>query len=140
VTVDRGTVSGLAGGEAVVSIDGLVGHVAQLFPGRARVRLITNYEAPVSVRVQRNRVIGVLEWDPATAKLRMRNVPASEEVAQGDTLVSSGLGGVYPEGLYVGRVESVRPDPMGLVQEIVVRPGARFNRLDELFLLIPNRP
>jgi rod shape-determining protein MreC len=137
LTVDRGTVSGLAGGEAVVSVDGLVGHVAEVFSARARVRLVANYDAPVAVRIQRNRVLGVVEWDPGAARLLMRNVPATEEVAEGDTLISSGLGGVYPEGLYVGSVEAVRPDPMGLVQEIVVRPGARFNRLEELFLLLP---
>ena len=60
-------------------------------------------------------------------------------MAQGDSLVSSGLGGVYPEGLYVGQVVSLGADPMGLVQEIVVRPGARFHSVEELFILRPTR-
>jgi rod shape-determining protein MreC len=140
LTIDRGASAGLSGGESVVSVDGLVGHVAQVFPGRARVRMVTNYEAPVAVRIQESRVLGVVEWEPTTARLHMRNVPASEVVAEGDTLISSGLGGVYPEGLYVGRVEAVRLDPMGLVQDIVVRPGARFSRLEELFVLRPLVP
>lgn len=140
VTVDRGRLSGLTGGEPVISVDGLVGIVAEVFPSRARVRLVTNYDAPVAVRIVRNRVLGIVEWDPGSARLLMRNVPATEEVAESDSLISSGLGGIYPEGLFVGSVESVRPDPMGLVQEIVVRPGARFNRLEELFLLTPVRP
>lgn len=137
VTVDRGRSTGLKGGEAVVSMDGLVGRVAEVYPSRARVLLVSNYEAPVAVRVQQSRVLGVVEWDPLSARMHMKNVPATEQVAEGDTLISSGMGGIYPEGLYVGRVESVRLDPMGLVQEIVVAPGARFNRLEELFLLIP---
>ena len=137
VTVDRGRSAGLKGGEAVVSIDGLVGRVAEVYSARSKVLLVSNYEAPVAVRVQQSRVLGVVEWDPLSARLQMRNVPATEPVAEGDTLISSGMGGIYPEGLYVGRVESVRLDPMGLVQEIVVAPGARFNRLKELFLLLP---
>lgn len=57
--------------------------------------------------------------------------------AGGFAAVSSGLGGVYPEGLYVGQVVSLGADPMGLVQEIVIRPGARFHSLEELFILRP---
>jgi len=140
VVVDRGRGSGLVGGEPVVSIDGLVGHVASVNSSRSQVRLVTNYDAPVAVRIQRNRVLGIVEWDAGTNRLLMRNVPATEEVSEADTLVSSGLGGVYPEGLYVGQVESVRPDPMGLVQEIVVKPGAAFDRLEELFILTPRKP
>lgn len=137
ITVDRGSGAGVVGGEAVMSVDGLVGHVAEVFPGRSRVRLLTHYESPVSVRIVRNRVIGILEWDPASGRHLMRNVAAPEDVAQGDSLVSSGLGGVYPEGLYVGQVVSLGADPMGLVQEIVIRPGARFHSLEELFILRP---
>ncbi len=140
ITVNRGTSSGLRGGEAVVSLEGLVGHVSELHGNRSLIKLVTNYDSPVAVRVERNRVLGVLEWDPATARLHMRNVPATEEVVPGDSLISSGFGGIYPEGLFVGTVESVRPDPMGLVQEIRVSPGARFNRLEELFILRPKSP
>src|SRR5262249_15012219 len=104
ISVDRGSSSGVVAGQAVVSIDGLVGSVAQVFAARSRVRVLTNYDAPVAVRIRRNRVLGVVEWDPGTARLLMRNVPATEEVAEGDTLISSGLGGVYPEGLFVGSV------------------------------------
>ena len=140
ITIDRGTSAGLSGTEAVVSVDGLVGRIVEIYSSRARVRLVTHYESPVAVRVQRNRVLGVVEWDPITARLHMRNVPATEEVAEGDSLISSGMGQYYPEGLYVGQVEAVQLDPMGLVQDIVVRPGARFNRLEELFVVRPLVP
>lgn len=46
ITVDRGSGSGVVGGEAVMSVDGLVGHVAEVFPGRSRVRLLTHYSRP----------------------------------------------------------------------------------------------
>jgi len=135
ITIDKGTSAGLTGEESVVSVDGLVGRIVEIDSGRSRVRLLTHYESPVAVRVQKSRVLGVVEWDPTTARLHMRNVPASEEVAVGDTLISSGMGLLYPEGLYVGHVEKVGLDPMGLVQDIVVKPGARFNRLEELFVV-----
>lgn len=137
ITIDRGTAAGLLGDESVVSVDGLVGRIVEIDRGRSRVRLLTHYEAPVAVRVQKSRVLGVVEWDPTTARLHMKNVPATEAVAEGDTLISSGMGLQFPEGLYVGRVEAVRLDPMGLVQDIVVRPGAHFNRLEELFVVMP---
>lgn len=137
LTVDRGNRHGLVGGEAVMSVDGLVGSVAEVFPSRSRVRLLTHYESPVSVRVMRNRVLGIVEWDPVSGHHFLRNVPVSEDVAAGDTLISSGLGGVYPEGLYVGRVDRIGEQPMGLVQEVFVTAGARFNALEELFILRP---
>jgi rod shape-determining protein MreC len=140
LTIDRGRSAGLSGGEAVVSVDGLVGRVVEVSGGTSRVRMVNHYEAPVGVRVQRNRVAGVMEWDPSAGRLSMRNVPATEEVAEGDTLVTSGLGGVYPEGLYVGRVAAVHLDPMGIVHDIAVTPGARFHRLEELFVLKPLLP
>jgi rod shape-determining protein MreC len=140
LTIDRGRSAGLEGGEAVVSVDGLVGRVVEVSGGTARVRMVNHYEAPVGVRVQRNRVAGVMEWDPGVGRLRMRNVPATEEVAEGDTLLTSGLGGVYPDGLFVGRVAAVELDPMGIVHDIIVTPGARFHRLEELFVLKPLLP
>lgn len=140
LTIDRGRSAGLTGGEAVVSVDGLVGRIIEVAGGSSRVRMVNHYEAPIGVRVQRNRVAGVMEWDPGLGRLRMRNVPATDEVAEGDTLLTSGLGGVYPEGLYVGQVESVHLDPMGIVHDIVVAPGARFHRLEELFVLRPLFP
>ena len=135
LTIDKGTRGGLTGEEAVVSVDGLVGRIVEIDANRSRVLLLTHYDAPVAVRLSKSRILGVVEWDPTSARLHMRNVPATEAVAVGDTLISSGMGQLFPGGLYVGQVEEVKSDPMGLVWDIVVTPGARFNRLEELFVV-----
>ena len=135
--IDVGRNRGLQGGEPVFTPEGLVGVVDEPRDRSSRVRLLRNREAPVGVRDTRSRVLGVLEWDPGRGRFEMGFVPRQADVAVGDTLVSSGLGGVFPMGLPVGRIETVTDAPQRMVKDIVVRPFARFHRLEEVFVLLP---
>ena len=135
INVGRG--QGLAGGEAVMTVRGLVGVVDQAGSGRSRVRLLRNESTPVSVRDTRSRVLGIVEWSPGEGRLRVSKVPFQADMAPGDTLVSSGLGGVFPAGLPVGRVTEVSEPPERLLKEVSLESFGTFFRLEEVFVLLP---
>ena len=134
--IDIGTRKGLRGGEAVMTVDGLVGVVDRAGGRLSRVRLLRNEDTPVSVRDTRTRVLGIVEWSPGDGRLRMKHVPLQADVAVGDTLISSGLGGVFPGGLAVGTVTAVEEPPERLLKAISVRPFGTFFRLEEVFVLV----
>jgi rod shape-determining protein MreC len=111
--------------------------VSEVGDGRSRVRLLRNEYTPVSVRDIRSRSLGVVDWDPGTGRLRVNQVPFPADIAVGDTLVSSGLGGVFPPELPVGVVTDVHEPPERLLKEVTVRSFGRFDRLEEVFVLLP---
>ena len=135
--IGAGSRDGIRGGEPVLTTDGLVGLVESAGGRRSRISLLRNLETPVGVRDTRSRVVGVLRWDPGEGVLRVDYVPKQADVAPGDTLVSSGLGGVFPPGLPVGEVSSVSDPPDRLLRDIAVRPFTSFFTLQEVFVLLP---
>jgi rod shape-determining protein MreC len=138
--INVGSHHGVAPGEAVVTVEGLVGVVEKVSSRSSRIRLLRNENSPVSVRDTRSRVLGIVEWDPGEGKLHVTKVPLQSDVAAGDTLISSGLGGVFPPGLPVGTVAEVRDSPERLLKDILLDPFASFFRLEETFVLIPQAP
>lgn len=135
--LDVGSDAGLRGGEAVLTVDGLVGVLDEVWSGRSRARLLRNEFTPVSVRDTRSRRLGIVEWSPGAGGFRVSQVPYQADMAVGDTLVSSGLGGVFPPDLPVGTVTEVHEPPEKLLKEVVVEPFGAFFRLEEVFVLIP---
>lgn len=134
--VDVDPRQGVTTGNAVMTVDGLAGVVDRVEGGRAYLRLLRNERTPVSVRAVRTRALGVVTWEPGRSRFRVDHVPYQAELAEGDTLVSSGLGGVFPPGLPVGTVARVESPPEQLLKEVELDPFARFHRLEEVFVLL----
>ncbi len=107
VVIDRGSLQGIAAGAPVVDETGLLGQVTRVYPWSADVTLVTDRDAVVPVQNQRTGERGVLYGAPDQGGLELRWMPASTDVRPGDTLITSGIDGVYPPGLRVARVVSV---------------------------------
>jgi rod shape-determining protein MreC len=137
--VDVGTGAGVGEGAAVLTVDGLAGVVDQVQGGRSRVRLLLSEATAVSVRNVRSRALGIVDWDPGQGRLRVDQVPYRADFALGDTLVSSGLGGVFPPDLPVGTVASVSEPPERLLKDVALDPFVAFHQLEEVFVLTPVR-
>ncbi|MFH0778344.1 MAG: rod shape-determining protein MreC [Candidatus Eisenbacteria bacterium] len=138
VLVDKGTSSGVREGWIACSTRGLVGKVAFAGERFSRVQLIINYNSPVSVRVQRSGVEGVVEWNPSLPnKLTMKFLQPDADIEAGDVIVSSGLGGVYPADLPVGWVSRVKMEKEQWEPYVEVRPFVDFSRLVEVALMAP---
>jgi|DewCreStandDraft_2_1066082.scaffolds.fasta_scaffold01655_17 rod shape-determining protein MreC len=135
LTVDRGARDGLRKNDPVVTADGLVGRVLEVYPTAARVLLVTDPRSSVGVLVRTSREAGLVEGQ-GTEVLRLRYLSRSAVLREGDVLVSSGLGGVFPRGLVVGTVVSVSRPVGALFQEAQVRPAADLSRLEEVLVIV----
>ena len=137
VTVNRGRRHGLERDAPVMAASGLVGRVVALGPGISQVELLSSSTAAVAVITSSSRARGVVRGaagDEGTSSYRLQFVPVGQQVAVGEEVISSGLDGLYPKGLLVGRVSRVR-EGAGLLLEIAIEPAVDFDTLERVFVL-----
>ncbi len=139
IIIDQGTRSGVAEGMTVTTPQGLVGQVVQVTPNTAKVLLITDVSSSVYSLIQSNRAKGVVNGS-RSGQLTMTFIPQGEHVQPGDRVVTSGLGGVFPEGLLVGTVTEVRQNAVDLYQEAQIRPAVDFGRIEEVLVIVNHLP
>lgn len=151
IVIDRGWADGierdrpvmadgsLAGGSPA---GGLIGRVRVITEHTSTVLLITDPNSSVDVMDVRSRVRGLLvgalkdtELHRPVALTQLEYVSQDSDIQQGDALVTSGMDGVYPKGLPVGRVHVLRKDAFGLFEEALVLPAADLSRLEEVIVL-----
>jgi rod shape-determining protein MreC len=125
-------------GRSLVAVTprGLVGQVVEQSLGFALVRSLASSRSAVHVIDSRSRVAGVVRSEGGVGSLlRMDHVPAQEDVAPGDTIVTSGQGTIYPRGIPVGTVVRVDAPEDALIKRVWVDPFVRFARLEEVALM-----
>lgn len=135
VLIDRGSQVGLRRNLPVVAPDGLVGRVVEVTPFTAKVQLITDPISASGGLLQRTRVTGIVSGNLG-AGLKVRYLPLLADVAVGDEVVTSGMGGVFPKGIPVGRVVAVERKSGALFQEAVLQPKVDLGRLEEVLILM----
>lgn len=135
LTIDRGADDGITRMMPVVVAEGVVGRVHAVSGGTADVLVLTDRNSSIAVRVDRTRaranVRGIGKPDLARLDYALR----SEDVIEGDLLVTSGTDGVFPRGLPVGKVTKVERNPHGLFQDARVAPAVDVTRLEELLVV-----
>ncbi len=121
----------------VVSAQGVVGQVHRVYEGYADVILVSDPRSRIDAISQRNRTLGVIEGlgHEADYRARVAYVTERDEVRVGDTMVTSGMGGVFPRELIVGEIVEVDLNTEGLFQEVVIEPTVDFARLEEVFVI-----
>jgi rod shape-determining protein MreC len=137
ITVNRGTSRGVALNAPVIAPGGLVGRVISVGPDVAQVQLLTDRDCSVGALLARTRARGVVAGSGEQASptgLTLNYVSNLEDVVEGDLIVTSGMDGIYPKGIAIGRVASVRNGPR-LFKLVTVEPAARLDRLEEVFIL-----
>lgn len=138
LTVNRGGRDGVVRNSPVVTPDGVVGRVIEVTPTAARVLLIADSRSALGVLLQPSRAAGVAEGR-GSDRLHLKYLSRTAVVRPGDRVVTSGLGGIFPRGLVVGRVVSVTREEGALLQEAEVEPAAALDRLEEVLILLPPR-
>lgn len=137
ITVNRGTAHGVALNAPVIAAGGLVGRVISLGSDVAQIQLLTDRDCSVGALLARTRARGVVAGSGEQASptgLTLNYVSNLEEVVEGDLIVTSGMDGIYPKGIAIGRVASVRSGPR-LFKLVTVEPAANLDRLEEVFIL-----
>lgn len=140
IVIDRGTQHGVQKNMAVVTARGLVGTVTDAGPISSKVQLILDPRAAAGALVQRSRVAGVVKGTPDDAMHpRLINVPRGQDMAEGDIIVTSGFGGIYPKGIMIGTVSAVKNDSGGLLHYAVIEPATDFQRLEDVAVIVASR-
>ena len=132
--LDKGTADGVRKGMAVVTPLGAVGQVVAVTARTAKVLLIADPNNGVDVLVQRTRARGIVSGSLDNGPI-LKYVKRSEDIQEGDRLVTSGLDGVFPKGIVVGSVTKVRKQTLGLFQHIEVMPAVNLARTEEVLVV-----
>ncbi len=137
LTIDKGSRNGVVVDLPVVTAGGLVGRIVRVTPRTSTVMLITDPKSGVGAMIRRSRDAGVatgqLGSDPL---LLLKMFSTKADVSPGDTVVTSGLSQIFPEGLKIGTVVEVFQGEFGLVTQATVRPAVDFDRLEEVLVIL----
>lgn len=134
VTIDKGSLDGLAINMPVTDSSGVIGQIIEVAPTSAVVRLITDEASGVSAMVQSTRAQGILQGQP-DGTLRLEYVSVDADVKEGDIIVTSGIGGIYPKGLPLGTVASVEREPNALYYTVVVNVTSTTENNEEVLVI-----
>jgi len=136
-TLSSGRNAGVREGLAVVTLDGLLGRVSEVYPTMSRVTLLTDPNVAVACEVESSGVLGVARYVTAPhPRLALTSVPLGDTVRVGSRVLTSGLSQNFPRGLHVGRVSHVGRDASGLTQDIEIEPAARLSRVRHAFVVL----
>jgi len=133
VTIDKGQRQGLATDMAVIAPAGVVGRI--VVPGAlaSKVQLLIDRNAAAAALVARSRAQGLVAGT-GEMRFRMEYVPTVSDIVVGDTVVTSGLDGIYPKGLVIGRIDSI--DKTGSAWQIGIVPAVDFSSLEQVLVVL----
>jgi len=134
VAVDRGSEEGVSSETVAVCAEGLVGRVSQVGPRSSRVKLLVAAGSAVPVMLARTGAVGILYGDGGYT-CQIKFVSHDVEVKEGEEVLTSGLGQIYPGGLLVGRVIRNYGRTEALFQSLEVQPSVDFGRLRQVLLV-----
>ncbi len=133
--IDRGESDGVRRGMPVVTAEGVVGIVQRVTGSFADVVLITDPNSKIAVKVQRSRVRATATGKGESRALQLENALRTEDVEEGDQVVTSGTDGVFPPGLMVGRITSLQRHNYGMVQSADILPAVDMTKLEEVLVI-----
>jgi rod shape-determining protein MreC len=149
LTVNKGSEDGIAPDMAVITAKGLVGRTTEVSRHATTVLLITDPTCRVSCKFSRTGAFGITRGGGvsvggdakmarfySTRPCRMDYISKEQKIFENDEAVTSGLGGVYPEGLPVGTVVKTDVDPSGLYQRADIVPAADLDALRYVFVVL----
>lgn len=139
--VDKGENDGITKNMVVISAEGLVGQVSSVGSNWAIIQSIINPNVNVSVMVQSTKEnTGILKGYTNNSNenlVQVTNLPMDSNIAEGDVIITSGLGGLYPKEIPIGTVMSVEEDKVKVMKTAVVKPAVDFNKVEYLFIVAP---
>ncbi|MBW2648395.1 MAG: rod shape-determining protein MreC [Deltaproteobacteria bacterium] len=135
VLIDKGTADRIKPGFPVITEEGVAGRVIEASWNVSKVLLLVDYNSNIDAIIQKNRCRGVLQGCGRSG-CELKYVQRSEDVKVGDVVISSGLAGVFPKGLVLGRVAAVDKEEAGLFQRIRVSPAVDVNKMEDALVIL----
>jgi len=138
IIINRGIGDGVQVGSPVMAADGLVGRVVEASRDVSKVLLIIDYNSNIDALIMESRVQGIVQGNGQNECI-LKYVQRTEEVNAGDMVITSGLGGIFPKGLPVGRISFVENGGNDLFQKIIIVPVVDISRLEEVMVMVKGR-
>ncbi|ACB84112.1 rod shape-determining protein MreC [Natranaerobius thermophilus] len=136
IVLNKGRQDGVELNMPVVTDNGLVGQIISVSRSSSKVLLLIDPDSAVSGLIQDTREMGIVEGkDEVSGDLQMINIPKDAELSDGDKIISSGLGPVFPKGLVIGEVVELKEEMSGFTNKAIIKPSVNFSRLEEVFLI-----
>jgi rod shape-determining protein MreC len=139
IMIDLGTNSGIKKDFAVISPVGLIGVVIKSYPNSSLVRLINDQKSGVSAQILETRDIGVVEGTPG-GRLALRYLPFGTEVENKNKVLTSGIGGIFPKGIYIGEVEIPDKKTFRMEKEVYIKSEVDFDKIEEVLVVMKDNP
>ncbi|MBT4791531.1 MAG: rod shape-determining protein MreC [Halobacteriovoraceae bacterium] len=133
--INKGEVHGLRLLSPVITMTGLVGYVYRLTPNYADILTILDQNNRVDAIVSRTRTHGIVEGHSGFT-CHLKYVSRTEKLEIGDTILTAGLGEIYPKGIKVGRITKIDKENFGITQKIEITPSVDFHKLEEVVILV----
>ncbi|KRL41414.1 rod shape-determining protein MreC [Liquorilactobacillus nagelii] len=136
LVINKGSLSGIKKNQAVVSQHGLIGRIVEVSAASSKVELISNDDSSsnqfaTQILSDSGNINGLITgYSKSTNLLTMGQITSQKKIKKGDRVITSGLGGNSPEGLYVGRVTKVEKDDYGLASKVFIKPAADLSDLE----------
>jgi rod shape-determining protein MreC len=138
--INKGSNAGLKPDMAVITAEGIVGKIRDAFPATAQVLMVNDQTSGAGVILATTRIRGILTGN-ASGQLEIVGILADERIQPGERVLTAGGDLIFPRGLPVGTVEKVVRDPVrdGFI-EVMVKPDAHLDRLDEVLVITDTQP
>jgi len=142
IIIDKGKLNGVKKNMAVVTASGLIGKVKNVTQFSSTVQLMSSMDPKnrISAIIQgETPVYGLVEgYDKEKKLLIVKAIPSSAKIEKDQTVITSGLGGIFPKALMIGKVVEVKQDQYGLNQTALVKPGADFYDIQNVIVTKTN--
>lgn len=137
-TIDKGTMSGIAVDNCVVTVDGMVGYISEVGTNWAVITAVTDTAMEASAVISRTRDVASAEGDfdlMKQGRLKLSYLEKDAQLVRGDTVETSGLGGLFPKGIVLGTVEDVRSESHGITKYAVIKPAVDLGRVNHVLVI-----
>ena len=140
ITIDKGSADGIAVNQPVVaSGNALIGRVCEVGSTWAKIITVTDREHSAGAEILRSGEYAVVNGDGVLAKsgqCKLSYISKNSDIVVGDTVITSGLGGIYPKGLLIGKVTEIKPDIQGISQYAVIKPEANVADMSAVLIIV----
>lgn len=138
IVINRGDKDGISEGDAVLSNNGVIGRISETGAHWSEVTTILSPSHSLGVKVARTGDIAVAEGDVSLVRenlLRLDYIPTDAQIIEGDIITTSGVGGIYPPGLTVGKVKNIKKDNSGKTDYAVIEPTQNLKRIYDVIVI-----
>lgn len=135
VVIDKGSSNDVFVGQPVLDDLGVVGQITSVGNTTSRIILLTDQTHAIPIRILRNDIRGILSGTGNLNRMELSNLPHNTDVKVGDKLITSGLGGVFPDGYPVAEIVEISPDVSKPFMKVIAQPVAQVDRLKHVLLL-----